>query len=90
MNLLTKKLQQSKTFFIVWAMIAGFGAYFSMYAFRKPFNNGTYSGLYLWGLDYKVVIIETYYPKQFLIAMMCSNISTASTKVSTSNLPVNW
>jgi len=57
MNLLTKKLHQSKTFFIIWAMIAGFGAYFSMYAFRKPFNNGTYSGLYLWGLDYKVVII---------------------------------
>lgn len=57
MSLLTNKLNRSKTFFIVWSMIAGFGAYFSMYAFRKPFNNGTYSGLYLWGLDYKVILI---------------------------------
>ncbi|MEP7252487.1 MAG: DUF5690 family protein [Ginsengibacter sp.] len=57
MSLLTKKLNTSKTFFIAWAMIAGFGAYFSMYAFRKPFNNGTYSGYHLWGLDYKVILI---------------------------------
>jgi len=28
-----------------------------MYAFRKPFNNGTYAGLTLWGLQYKSVLI---------------------------------
>ena len=57
MGLLKKQLQKSKFFFIAWCMIAAFGAYFSMYAFRKPFNNGTYSGLYLWGIDYKVILI---------------------------------
>ena len=57
MSLLTSRLKRSKTFFIVWSIVAAFGAYFSMYAFRKPFNNGTYSGYYLWGLDYKVVLI---------------------------------
>lgn len=28
-----------------------------MYAFRKPFTNGTYSGLTLWDLDYKAILI---------------------------------
>ncbi|MDP4284936.1 MAG: DUF5690 family protein [Bacteroidota bacterium] len=57
MSFLTNQLKTSKTFFIAWCMIAAFGTYFSMYAFRKPFNNGTYSGYYLWGLDYKVILI---------------------------------
>lgn len=47
----------SGIFFIVWSMVASFGAYFSMYAFRKPFNTGTYEGYHLFGLDYKVVLI---------------------------------
>jgi Family of unknown function (DUF5690) len=56
-----KAIQQtfirSKIFFIVWCMVAAFGAYFCMYAFRKPFNAGTYSGLSLWGLHYKSILV---------------------------------
>ncbi len=50
-------LANSKLFFIIWCMLAAFGTYFCMYAFRKPFTNGTYSGLTLWNLDYKAVLI---------------------------------
>ncbi len=38
-------------------MAAAFGAYFCMYALRKPFNNGTYDSYYLWGLHYKSILI---------------------------------
>ena len=38
-------------------MLAAFGTYFCMYAFRKPFNAGTYAGYNLWGMDYKVILI---------------------------------
>jgi hypothetical protein len=47
----------SKVFFIAWSMLAAFGTYFCMYAFRKPFNAGTYDGYILFHLDYKVVLI---------------------------------
>jgi len=57
MNQLNKLLARSKGFFIVWSMLAAFGTYFCMYAFRKPFTSGTYTGLTLWGLDYKAVLI---------------------------------
>lgn len=57
MSFLKNQLKTSKVFFIAWCTIAAFGAYFSMYAFRKPFNAGTYKGYFLWGLDYKVVLI---------------------------------
>jgi len=40
-------------------MIAAFGAYFCMYAFRKPFNAGVYEGLTLWGLHYKSILVIT-------------------------------
>lgn len=43
--------------FIVWCMIASFGAYFCMYAFRKPFNTGLYEEFELWGIGYKTVLI---------------------------------
>ncbi|GAB4107801.1 DUF5690 family protein [Echinicola sediminis] len=48
---------QSQLLFISWCVIASFGAYFSMYAFRKPFITGLYEGLQLWGMDYKSVLI---------------------------------
>lgn len=52
-----KLLSGSKAFFIVWCMLAAFGTYFCMYAFRKPFNAGLYEGLSLWGIHYKSVLI---------------------------------
>lgn len=54
----TKRLQEpSGLFFIVWCLLASFGTYFCMYAFRKPFNTGLYEGLTLFGLGYKTVLI---------------------------------
>ena len=50
-------LTQSRGLFIFWAIIASFGSYFCMYAFRKPFNVGLYQGLELWGVGYKAILI---------------------------------
>lgn len=41
----------------IWCVVAAFGAYFCMYAFRKPFTAGTYTGLSLWGLGYKPLLV---------------------------------
>jgi len=57
MKQINKLLAQSKIFFICWCMLAAFGTYFCMYAFRKPFTSGTYTGLVLWDMDYKAVLI---------------------------------
>ncbi len=54
---LKEALTRSNTFFICWALIASFGAYFCMYAFRKPFNAGLYQGLELGEVSYKAVLI---------------------------------
>jgi hypothetical protein len=50
-------LNKSRLLFIIWAILAAFGSYFCMYAFRKPFTAGTYSGYSLMGMDYKAVLI---------------------------------
>ena len=50
-------LHRSKFLFIAWCMVASFGVYFCMYAFRKPFSTGLYSGLELWGIGYKTILI---------------------------------
>lgn len=50
-------LFRSKTIFIIWCMVASFGVYFCMYAFRKPFSTGLYSGMELWGIGYKTVLL---------------------------------
>ncbi|MGV3603379.1 MAG: DUF5690 family protein [Dyadobacter fermentans] len=54
---LKEALTRSNSFFIVWAVIASFGAYFCMYAFRKPFNAGLYQGLELGEVSYKAILI---------------------------------
>ena len=41
----------------VVATLAAFGAYTSMYAFRKPFTAATFSGLKLAGYDLKVLLV---------------------------------
>jgi len=50
-------MKTSSPSFILWCAFAAFGAYFCMYAFRKPFNMGHYDGLKLWGMDYKSILI---------------------------------
>jgi len=57
MNQLQVVPTRSKIFFITWCMLAAFGTYFCMYAFRKPFTAGTYSGLSLWDIHYKSILI---------------------------------
>lgn len=41
----------------LFAMLAAFATYSSMYAFRKPFTAGTYAGMSQWGIDYKILLI---------------------------------
>jgi hypothetical protein len=45
--------------FILVAGLAGFCAYFSMYAFRKPFTAATFQGVAGWpfALDYKIALV---------------------------------
>lgn len=57
MNPLQRLLKNSDLLFVCWCMVAAFGTYFCMYAFRKPFNTGTYTGYSIGFLDYKVVLI---------------------------------
>jgi hypothetical protein len=40
----------------LWAMVAAFGTYFCMYAFRKPFNAAAYDYM-LWGWDAKTILV---------------------------------
>ena len=40
-------------------MVAAFGTYFCMYAFRKPFTAGTYEDQELFGLELKVVLVTS-------------------------------
>ncbi|MGE3820368.1 MAG: DUF5690 family protein, partial [Isosphaeraceae bacterium] len=40
-----------------WCVVAAFGTYFCMYAFRKPFTAGDYAGVSLWDLgNYSVLV----------------------------------
>jgi hypothetical protein len=57
MGFIKNQLKTSKLFFIAWCMLAAFGTYFCMYAFRKPFNAGVYHGYELWAIDYKAILI---------------------------------
>lgn len=42
---------------IFWCFVASFGAYFCMYAFRKPFSSAEYAGFELMGMSLKTVLI---------------------------------
>ena len=50
-------LVRSNILFITWSIVASFGAYFCMYAFRKPFNSGLYAELDFAGIGYKTILI---------------------------------
>ena len=82
MKSLKHLLGTSKSFFIVWCMVAAFGTYFCMYAFRKPFNVGIYEGLTLWGLNYKIVLIISqvfgYMLSKFIGIKVISELKAAS------------
>jgi len=51
------KISKNKLYSIMHAIIASFGVYFCMYAFRKPFAIATFEGISYWGIDYKILLI---------------------------------
>lgn len=54
---LKQRYKEQQIDLIFWAILAGFGSYFCMYAFRKPFATGQFANLELWGLQYKTILI---------------------------------
>ncbi|WP_435353425.1 DUF5690 family protein [Emticicia sp. SJ17W-69] len=52
-----KLLKKSEVLLVIWCVIAAFGTYFCMYAFRKPFTTGLYESYELWGVGYKTILI---------------------------------
>lgn len=40
-----------------WSLVAAFGAYFCMYAFRKPFTVGKYTDISMLGIEFKTVLV---------------------------------
>lgn len=55
----TMGIKKQDVAFVSKASIAAFGAYFCMYAFRKPFAVATFEDLSVLGIDYKIVLIIT-------------------------------
>ncbi len=82
MQKIRQLLADSRLFFIVWCMVAAFGTYFCMYAFRKPFNAGTYEGFEAWGIHYKTILIISqvfgYMLSKFIGIKVISELKSAS------------
>jgi len=57
MKALLSKSFNNRYFLIFWCITAAFGAYFCMYAFRKPFTTGLYESYTLFGWRYKSILI---------------------------------
>ena len=49
----------SPVWFSTYCIIAAFGTYFCMYAFRKPFSAATFEGMELAGIGFKTVLITS-------------------------------
>ena len=56
-NLADSETARAKWMAGVWSVIAAFGVYFCMYAFRKPFAAATYDAATLWGVSEKAVLV---------------------------------
>lgn len=55
---ITKRLERANPgAFSAWCIVAAFGVYFCMYAFRKPFTAGTFENDMLWGVGYKTILV---------------------------------
>ncbi|MCU0326143.1 MAG: DUF5690 family protein [Spirosomaceae bacterium] len=79
MRWIRQRLEGDRLFFTLWCILASFGAYFCMYAFRKPFNTGLYTDYQLWGVDYKIILIITqvlgYMTSKFIGIKIISELS---------------
>ena len=51
-----KSAEKSNIPFVLNASLASFGAYFCMYAFRKPFSVATFEGMEVFHIDYKIIV----------------------------------
>lgn len=51
------KISSKDVRFLSFSAFASFGAYFCMYAFRKPFTVATFENLAFMGVDYKILLI---------------------------------
>ncbi len=54
----TPPSQHARWVVAVWALVAAFGTYFCMYAFRKPFTGASYADSTLWGLGFKTILVS--------------------------------
>jgi MFS family permease len=52
-------LRKSELFFTIFAIMAAFLTYSSMYAFRKPFTAATFDDLYFLGVHFKIWLIAS-------------------------------
>jgi uncharacterized membrane protein len=43
--------------YALWSVIAAFGTYFCMYAFRRPFTVASYSEQYMNGIEFKTILV---------------------------------
>ncbi len=48
---------RQRAWWAVWAVVAAFGTYFSMYGFRKPFTAASYEETELWGIGFKTILV---------------------------------
>lgn len=56
--MLTQTLQRRPPWVLTaYLTTAAFVCYFCLYAFRRPVTAGTFEGLSLWGVDYKIILV---------------------------------
>lgn len=48
---------EANSSWIVWAIVAAFGTYFCMYAFRKPFTAGSFASTEAGGQSFKTILV---------------------------------
>lgn len=53
----TLSSHRSTRYWTAWSIIAAFGAYFCMYAFRKPFTAAEYAEPIVAGVDFKTILL---------------------------------
>lgn len=63
-----KLLSNNKFLFSIWCFVASFGAYFSMYAFRKPFSAALFEG------DDSVIVSKAVFILSQVLGYMCSKV----------------
>ncbi|WP_435009463.1 DUF5690 family protein [Tundrisphaera lichenicola] len=53
------KSPSSPTGLAAWSLVAAFGTYFCMYAFRKPYTAAAFAGVSLWGIEAKTLLVTS-------------------------------